>query len=344
MENVVKEFIPLAEHRNCAKHVYSNLKKTHKGPTLKSLFWQVVRSTYVEEYRATCNEFEKELPEAFALLMTKNITRFCKAFITPVQKNDSNLNNVCESFNAYIVDARAKHVIHMLEDIRSSLMERCYRKLHEVRDNHDVLCPRIRKKVEDLMYKSRYCITTPALGGQFEVTYEENRFVVTPALRSCGCRVWDITGIPCIHACSVISFLHENVESYVNEYYTLEKYKLAHSFDIPPLNGENMWPEAEGYKVTPPPAKKMPGRPKKMRKRDPLEKDPSRPHKLRKTCAMTCQRCLQQGHNTRSCKNDPVVKPSKEKVQCTYIYGIHMDLVQCTSIHSNLTLSLCCSY
>lgn len=146
MENAIKEFIPLAEHRNCARHVYSNLKKSHKAPTLKSLFWEVVRSTYVEEYQAACNEFEKEMPDAFAHLMTRNVTKSCKAFITPVQKCDSILNNVCESFNAYIVDARAKHVISMLEDIRSSLMERCYRKMQEVRDSHDVLCPRIKRK------------------------------------------------------------------------------------------------------------------------------------------------------------------------------------------------------
>ncbi|XP_042003658.1 uncharacterized protein LOC121752603 [Salvia splendens] len=195
--------------------------------------------------------------------------------------------------------------------------------MHKVCDSNDVLCPRIKKKLEDVMYMSRYCITTPILGGLFEVTFEEHRFVVTPSKRSCGCRVWDITGIPCINACSVITFLNENVESYVSEYYTIEKYKLAHSFGIPPLNGENMWPEAEGYKVMPPPAKKIPGRSKKLRKRDPFEKDPSKPHKLHKICVMTYQRRLQHGHNTRSCKNNPVAKPPKEKVaNFTYFENI----------------------
>lgn len=184
----------------------------------------------------------------------------------------------------------------------------------------DVLCPRIRKKVEKLRYNSRHCVTIPALDGKFEVSLDENRFVVTPVSRSCECRAWDITGIPCVQACSVINFLNEKVESYVSDYYTVEKYKAAYAYGIPPLNGDKMWGVAQGYPIKPPHVKKMPGRPKKMRKKDPMEIDPKRPHKLRKICVMTCQKCLQQGHNIRSCKNNLVPKPTKEKVSL-FMYG-----------------------
>ncbi|KAL1545789.1 hypothetical protein AAHA92_22473 [Salvia divinorum] len=274
LENAVKNLIPLAEHRNCVRHIYSNWRKTHKDPSLKGLFWKVVTSMYIEEYNLARRELERYNAHAYVDLMDRNPTRFY---------------------------------------IRTSLMERQYKKLQEVNNRTDVLCPKIRKKVEKLTYKSRHCVTVPALGGHFEVSLHERRFVVTPASRSCACRVWDITGIPCVHGCAVINFLNKSVESYVSDYFKLEKYKLAYGFGIPPLNGENLWPPAQGCRVIPPPVKKMPGRPKKMRKRDCFEKDHSRPHKLKKKCVMTCQRCLQQGHNSRSCKNAPVPKPHKEK-------------------------------
>ena len=60
LENAVKELIPLVEHRNCARHIYANWKKVHKGPKLKQLFWKLVRSTYRQEYDLACKELESE--------------------------------------------------------------------------------------------------------------------------------------------------------------------------------------------------------------------------------------------------------------------------------------------
>ncbi|XP_047978418.1 uncharacterized protein LOC125220303 [Salvia hispanica] len=60
LENAVKEIISMAEHINCARNIYANWKKTHKGPALKQLFWKLLRSTYMQEYVGACRELEKE--------------------------------------------------------------------------------------------------------------------------------------------------------------------------------------------------------------------------------------------------------------------------------------------
>ncbi|KAL8151574.1 hypothetical protein V2J09_021382 [Rumex salicifolius] len=36
--------IPSAIHRNCARHIYANWEKIHKGDDLKLAFWRVVRA------------------------------------------------------------------------------------------------------------------------------------------------------------------------------------------------------------------------------------------------------------------------------------------------------------
>lgn len=81
----------------------------------------------MEQYNEACQELENEDVEAYVHLMERNITRFCKAFITPLQSSDSILNNMCESFNKCVLIPRGKHLIHMLEDIRTSLMEMHYK-------------------------------------------------------------------------------------------------------------------------------------------------------------------------------------------------------------------------
>ncbi|XP_057779015.1 uncharacterized protein LOC130997639 [Salvia miltiorrhiza] len=256
--NAIQDLAPFATHRNCARHVYSNWKKTHKGATLKNILWKVVRATYLEEYNLALQEMEKENAVAHEDFIGRDPKKFCKAFIEPAVVCDMILNNVSETFNGYILNARGKHLIHMLEEIRTSLMDRQYRKLEEVRGNNDLLCPSIRKKLDKLNMDSRFCITHPALGGKFEVDLNEDRFVVDVGTRSCTCRQWDITGIPCPHGCAMINFLKEDVAGYVHEYYSLAKYKDAYAYGLPPLNGEKMWPRAEGYPVKPPLVKKMP--------------------------------------------------------------------------------------
>ncbi|XP_047953517.1 uncharacterized protein LOC125199586 [Salvia hispanica] len=271
----------------------------------------------MQEYDLACKELENEDGQAFADLMDRNPSKFCKAFITSTQYSDAILNNVCECFNAYILEARNKHIIDMLEEMRITLMERLYRKAVEIEaaESSSTVCPKIKKKINAMVYESRNCTTIPALGGNFEVTHFDDRFVVTPSKRQCGCRKWDITGIPCLHGIAAINFLKRDVDEFVHQYFSVTKYKLAYGYGLPAVNGVKLWPVAEGFPVTPPHVRKMPGRPKKVRTRDPFEKDPARPNKLRKICVMTCQNCFQEGHNSRSCKNETVHVAEKPKAK-----------------------------
>ena len=61
--------------------------------------------------------------------------------------------------------------------------------------------------------------------------------------RTCSCRKWDMTGIPCRHAISCISFLHKEVEDFISPLYKKENYLKAYSSSIPPIDGKRFWPK-----------------------------------------------------------------------------------------------------
>ena len=67
-----------------------------------------------------------------------------------------------------------------------------------------------------------------------------------------------------------------------------------------PLEGQNSWPSSDRVKPKAPGYVKLPGRPKKCRKREPNE-----PPKATKVCKlgskMTCSGCKLTGHNYRTC-------------------------------------------
>ncbi|KAH6771697.1 hypothetical protein C2S51_010101 [Perilla frutescens var. frutescens] len=277
---------------------------------------RAARATYVEAYKIAIEELKQENEAAYTNFIEREPQRFCKAFISTIPSCDMIDNNISETFNGFIVKAREKHLIDMLESIHNALMERQYRKLTEISNVNDRLCPRIRKKVEKHKYDRRDCIAHPALGGKFQVQLHEDRFVVNMGTRSCTCRAWDLSGIPCIHACSAIHFLKEDVADYVADYYTISKYIECFRCGLEPINGKTMWPEAVGDPVQPPLLRKMPGRPKKKRRRAADENEPTKSKSARIFgIVITCKRCLQPGHNSRTCKNKPVEQVPREKVR-----------------------------
>ncbi|XP_057773865.1 uncharacterized protein LOC130993105 [Salvia miltiorrhiza] len=143
------------------------------------------------------------------------------------------------------------------------------------------------------------------------------RFVVDVDKTTCTCREWDLTGIPCIHAMSALHYMGRDPIEVVHEYYHVATYLKAYEVGLEPCRGESMWPVVESFKVKPPEARRMPGRPKKKRLRSATEREGRNPHQLsRGGMVMTCRRCGNAGHNKRNCQNLTleIPPPPKNKV------------------------------
>jgi hypothetical protein len=62
------------------------------------------------------------------------------------------------------------------------------------------LCPRIAAKLEEIGLEAIDCVAQYAGESIFEVNTPDNKqFVVDLRRKRCGCRKWEITGIPCPH-------------------------------------------------------------------------------------------------------------------------------------------------
>nr|KAJ0220603.1 hypothetical protein LSAT_V11C200067840 [Lactuca sativa] len=60
----VKERISEAEHRQCVRHVYANFKKKFDGEHYRKLFWVVVNSTIVPQFKEDTDGIKKLDPNA----------------------------------------------------------------------------------------------------------------------------------------------------------------------------------------------------------------------------------------------------------------------------------------
>lgn len=137
------------------------------------------------------------------------------------------------------------------------------------------------------------------------MTVGGHEIVVDLNNRTCACRRWQLTGIPCHHAVSCIYFQKQNPEDYIHACYEREKFIGLYSNLLEPVNGEEFWEATNQQSILPPVIKVAPGRPKKKRdrKNDVVETRENDPTMLkRKGTTLSCAWCKEYGHNVRSCK------------------------------------------
>ena len=137
--------------------------------------------------------------------------------------------------------------------------------------------------------------------------------------KSCACRVWDLTGISCIHALQCLLNARSNPVDVVDSYYSKVMYLKSYAGNISPSPDSIFWLVTGDEKVLHPPYKKRPGRQKKKRRISTHEMQNSN-QKRRFGKTSRCSNCQQSGHNSRKCINEIV-----EVI--INITGIRMDFV-----------------
>lgn len=243
--------------------------------------------------------------EAWDDFCSRNPRSFCKSLISSYTKTDMLDNNVCESFNAFILEARDKPILQMLEAIRSKLMTKQHNIEKSLAKCNDVICPNVRKKIYKIEEWTKFFDIRPAPVNKYEARYYGgSSYIVDLVGRRCSCRDWELIGIPCCHALACIHYVRGDVVNYVDPYFLKSNAtQLYTTHGLVPMHGEEDWPKDNLPPILPPKFQKPPGRPKKLRKRSSDEVRKKTSNKLtRHGIRMKCRICGGIGHNKRSCK------------------------------------------
>ncbi|KAD2393856.1 hypothetical protein E3N88_40833 [Mikania micrantha] len=149
----------------------------------------------------------------------------------------------------------------------------------------------------------------------FKVRNENDALVVNIDEQTCTCRLWQLSGIPCVHTVAALVFINKDPETYVSNLFKKDMFNEAYKYSIKQLKGSMYWPKTDDIKPLPPKERRMPGRPTVKRKKDPSEKV-NKNSNVGYGRKMTCQNFQGIGHNIKSCKNekrDPQPKETRPK-------------------------------
>ncbi|CAN1835165.1 hypothetical protein LINPERHAP1_LOCUS34314 [Linum perenne] len=121
---------PYAEHRYCACHLYVNFSdKFNRGRALKNMFWPACKATNKGAFDDAMATFREKgdkymTPEGLTPLEwmhRRGLHSWCKYYFETLTTCDISLNNQCESFNRWILEARDMPIISCLQAIRDPI-------------------------------------------------------------------------------------------------------------------------------------------------------------------------------------------------------------------------------
>ncbi|KAL2899948.1 Transcription initiation factor TFIID subunit 1 [Bienertia sinuspersici] len=226
------------------------------GDEMKALFWKAAKAYNEADFNNAIEEMEQVDPGAVIAFKAHNPSLFCRAFVRINSKCDVIMSNMAETFNGYIIHARNKHLIYMLEDIQAALMQRMVLKKTEMEKNPFEICPRVQAKLEKEKEEVAHCLTLPSNVNQFQVNHRMDSLADT--------------------------------------------YLKTNNGSISPCPGERHWPSVE-LPLDPPPIKIGPGRPRKNRRKHPMENPKKKGKLIKHGVEMKCSICKSKSHNKRKC-------------------------------------------
>nr|CAH66619.1 OSIGBa0144C23.5 [Oryza sativa] len=107
--SAVEEFLPQIEHRMCTRHIYANWRKKYRDQAFQKPFWKA--------------KLAQLTPAGAKDMMSTEPMHWSRAWFRIGSNCDSVDNNMCESFNNWIIDIRAHPIISMFEGIRTKVQE-----------------------------------------------------------------------------------------------------------------------------------------------------------------------------------------------------------------------------
>ncbi|XP_076934262.1 uncharacterized protein LOC143600465 [Bidens hawaiensis] len=326
----LERVFPNAEHRYCLKHIRKNMKKQWGGDVFKSMLLRAASATSLPYYINAMEDIRKADTSLFKWLEQIPAKSWSRAHFSGSAKCDILLNSICDEFNKHLIGATDKPVITCLEYIREYMTKRIVNVRKLQADAAGPLTPYAQSLFETIQSEASQLTVMMVDDAIYQVNgVGTTQCVVNVELKTCTCRKWDLTGMPCKHAVVAIRNMAENgmnvgvPENWVDEAYWLDTWKKVYANQISAIPGPDMWTPSEcTTTLTPPKRHEQNGEPNKKRRRSSLDERrkistaekrkksmeevervfSSGGQMTRKGHFKTCQKCGNKDHNVRTCK------------------------------------------
>ncbi|XP_012844716.1 PREDICTED: uncharacterized protein LOC105964757 [Erythranthe guttata] len=188
----IKTVAPGCAHRYCVRHIYQNFRQKWSSLELKSLLWNAASTGNVNEFKHHMVQIQKKDKDAFDWLSNIPPYHWTRSHFSQTCKSDVVVNNLCESFNNMILEARENPIISMFEWIRTRMTSRLQVKKAGMEKYEGSMCPNILKKINAYQTTARDCSPRWCGGEEFEVDLNRDKYVVYLDKKTCSCGLFQL--------------------------------------------------------------------------------------------------------------------------------------------------------
>ncbi|XP_009627064.1 uncharacterized protein [Nicotiana tomentosiformis] len=207
----VKTVLPLSNHRFCVRYIEVNWSKGIKiSGEMKKYLWWSAWSTYEEDFKDKLKNLGELFVDATKELLRYPPQNWCRSYFDTLCKNQMVDNIFTESFNSWILEAKGKPILKMLEDIRIKVMNRLRETEEEARTWGGEFSPNCMKLYAAYLKVANLC--TVHFNGEtgYEVSEGDDRHIVKLVEKKCTCRSWQLTGITCPYSITTLKYKRED--------------------------------------------------------------------------------------------------------------------------------------
>ncbi|XP_048540850.1 uncharacterized protein LOC125520087 isoform X2 [Triticum urartu] len=299
LETAIDLVFPNCENRECMRHLYANFMKKFHGKVYTYNLYPVARPFSHRKFMHHMKKIQDANPAAIEYLDIHHNRLWYRCGFGEASKVDYLTNNISESFNKQIKDFKGLNVLNLFDKIREIITEKFYIRGQVSKQLKGRILPHVIKQLNALSKTIGRNKILWTIEHEAEVTLLDLKFIkrhiVNLKDRTCTCRVWQVSGKPCMHALAFICSINgAEIQTYVDDYYSVDKFKAACAGNIPSMTDKSQWIQVDlGVKVHPPLQQTVAGRPRVQRIRGWLE--PGRK-------IVKCKRCGEPGHMQKTCK------------------------------------------
>ena len=306
LEVAVDNVFPGVEHRECMRHLAANFVKKFKGKFFTDNLWRASLTCSVRKHNYHMRQLYTN-DKVKEYLETHHSKLWARSQFSELSKVDYVHNNLAESFNSTIRKLKDLYLVDLIDRIRIEYVEKFHFRvgIAAAKFMGHIIIPAVMKvlkqRTEGLIMNMRFISDITSEVSVLDKQNKEWRYPVDLQAKTCSCRQWQITGLPCIHALFFITSLQGpagNIQQYVHDYYSVAMFKATYAHALPALEGKQQWDKVDpGFKVCAPVLKRAAGRPRKSRHRRRSEGG-GLGARMRK-----CTRCGGSGHFGKYCDN-----------------------------------------
>ncbi|KAL3534432.1 hypothetical protein ACH5RR_002893 [Cinchona calisaya] len=208
-----EEKVPQADARYYCRHIYSNLKLQFPGLLLRNYFWEVAKSFDIVGHNKAKAKIKDMNIEAWKYLSKIPVSAWARHSFKPEIKCDHIINNLTESFIAWVGELRGKPIFTLAEGLRRKMMKKFHKRFQNGCTWTNNITPKVVKKMKVMAQQYRKCELMLATENMFAVRDSEKTHRVNLTNRTCECGAFQMTGLLCKHAALGIVYRREPLEA-----------------------------------------------------------------------------------------------------------------------------------